>query len=1612
MQQLNLNKTPYHDDWDPAKRFSKILFRPSPIKVQTRELNQVQSIMLDQVEKIGNHLFKEGSVVIPGGLTITNTPIAVKFLLAGGTDFSDLENIPELYLVSKASGTRCRVLELTRVVTEADTMECIMELVDAGNDVNYTFKSDDDLYFNSYDANDVEIRVGYGRILTTSGAIMARMTQGVYYIRGMFLSVDSQTLVVSKTSNTSSHRVGFNVTENIITEDDDPSLYSNAQGTPNAKAPGAHRLRIDLALAAHGYDDVVDDFVELAKVRDGKIQSMVTQSTYNVLEDTLAQRTYEQAGDYNVVVHQLDLREHLKVGDNGGVYTAEEGGDESKMVAVMKPGISYVRGRRVQNLGEERVVIDKARDTDALNNNPVAVPTGNYLTTKTSKGVPVVSKTIRYKLLNAAGVSQGTALCISAERSGSEFRVYMRDIVWTGDRTTLAKISYEEGGVVRFISDLVSNQFTLASSQDLIFELPMFGIRTLVPGGDIDINYTVIRSYRVTLNAQGQGSISAPLGYSFSPEFALYAGAKSDGTVAQVDVSSALSLSGSPVGSALNINLSAGSANMDISIMAVMVRTTATIRTKTLTTATQSLTFTAATVMNLANTDCMELLEVKNSLGVDVTSNFALDGGQRDAGYYVGTLSSKVGALTGVFTVKYAYYAHSAGDFFSVDSYNSTPYQEIPLYTSSSSGMIYGLSDSIDFRPNIVGGVADAEIVRPNTTVILDAEYYLPRIDAVYVAESGVFGVTRGISSNNLVAPTTPNNSMRLYELTIPPYTANIDAVQTKPIDNRRYTMRDIGALEKRIENVEYYTTLSQLESSAMTQQVFDPATGMPRFKNGIAADPFKDFRLIDDLSDDWMGSIDSDNGRLRPYVQQNVIDMGTDWATKDGVVVCKYTVETSVIQNYATTTINVNPYAVFNWAGYIKLNPNTDYWFENYYVAPRIINETINTRGAVKAGSVYGTWRTVSVGERVWAPHGRGGNWYAFRYLTTISERSVVTTTLTDTTTTKMTGEKIVETQVIPYMRPSQVRFTAEGLRPFTRMYPFFTGRNVSAYCQQDGLALGAPLVSNANGVVSGVFNVPRNTTIRFNTGDNVFRLSDNALDSRDKDETRTSAEAVHKSFGKSQGIQKTFVNTRVLGYTVSKGTQTSQTDVVLATWRDPIAESFMVASPREGEYIDSVDVYFSTKSRDVPITMEIREMENGNPAETVVTRKLLNPAQVSVSANSSVATRFTFDFPVFLAAGKEFAIVLLANTQDYNAYIAEMGKKNLLSNEFIAKQPYTGVFFTSSNGSTWTPNQMSDMKFKVNRCRFAAADNVVTFTPKAGPQARPLGSSELSCIKSSATITVYAPGHGLVAGNTVVLAGLTGGCSFTPAELNRSHVVTDSTFSTFKIVLAHTADSNGAIGGDEGTFLGNYLVSMFYASITNTVVEGSSMTLEYRYRDAVSNAMMDWVEFEADTDVFLPTEGIYRQRADFQVRATCRVSPTNPFIAPQIDTDDFTIILNSFGVDPFEDDFRYVTKDIGFDSPCTTAKFYLGALLPSQSSVKLQVKLLRQGDTMDKVAWVDVPSKSALVNDGANFFEYEYDLTTAVNNPFIGLKARLLVRGSRVVPPSFKDFRLIALA
>ena len=70
--QTDLNVFPYYDDYDSNKNFYRVLFRPG-VAVQARELNQLQSILQNQIEKFGDNIFKRGTII--EGCNIVRHPV-------------------------------------------------------------------------------------------------------------------------------------------------------------------------------------------------------------------------------------------------------------------------------------------------------------------------------------------------------------------------------------------------------------------------------------------------------------------------------------------------------------------------------------------------------------------------------------------------------------------------------------------------------------------------------------------------------------------------------------------------------------------------------------------------------------------------------------------------------------------------------------------------------------------------------------------------------------------------------------------------------------------------------------------------------------------------------------------------------------------------------------------------------------------------------------------------------------------------------------------------------------------------------------------------------------------------------------------------------------------------------------------------------------------------------------------------------------------------------------------------------------------------------------------------------------------------------------------------
>ena len=139
------------------------------------------------------------------------------------------------------------------------------------------------------------------------------------------------------------------------------------------------------------------------------------------------------------------------------------------------------------------------------------------------------------------------------------------------------------------------------------------------------------------------------------------------------------------------------------------------------------------------------------------------------------------------------------------------------------------------------------------------------------------------------------------------------------------------------------------------------------------------------------------------------------------------------------------------------------------------------------------------------------------------------------------------------------------------------------------------------------------------------------------------------------------------------------------------------------------------------------------------------------NISDDGSIPTTFKFKSPVYLQAGVEYCMVLMAPyTLNYLAFINRMGETDLITQGLNATQPTLGSLFKSQNNSTWTTSQYEDLKFKLNKAKFVtnAPSSVLLYNAKIRPhrlkRKNPITTfSKRVSVKLGATSqTVYSQG------------------------------------------------------------------------------------------------------------------------------------------------------------------------------------------------------------------------------------------------------------------------------
>lgn len=388
-----------------------------------------------------------------------------------------------------------------------------------------------------------------------------------------------------------------------------------------------------------------------------------------------------------------------------------------------------------------------------------------------------------------------------------------------------------------------------------------------------------------------------------------------------------------------------------------------------------------SSVISLTKCDVQRVIKVTmsgakgvyNATGeTDVTQWFTLNRNSKPDFYDISTITrkSRVVPPSRALKVTFEYFEHSAGDYFSIDSYIGVPYGLIPV--EKHGDITYNLRDCIDYRSRVAdtgvgfsgtGGNVSTPL-SSSSTIQTSYSYYLPRTDVLSISASGAFEYILGQSSLTPTAPQISDGSLQLAIVELKPYTIGDSDVTITPTQHRRYTMSDISLLDNRLSNVEYYVALNELEKKTSSMQIYD-RNGLSRYKNGFIAEPFNSFDVSDVTSPDFKCSIDLASQELRPSHSAEKIPLaepaGTTTSSRKASgyqvtgdwITLPYTEKVLIAQPFATRSENINPFAVFSWNGFAKLTPEKDTWVDTA-VNQNVINVTGSTQRSTMYQYVY----------------------------------------------------------------------------------------------------------------------------------------------------------------------------------------------------------------------------------------------------------------------------------------------------------------------------------------------------------------------------------------------------------------------------------------------------------------------------------------------------------------------------------------------------------------------------------------------------------------------------------------------------------------------------------
>lgn len=535
----DLNVYPYYDDHNVAKNFHRIMFNPSRA-VQARELTQLQTLSQEQIDRFAKHIFKDGSLVGGGGEFHFYSDI--KFIKIKDQDvFSNNINVANLpagtTLVGATTGVEAVVIhKLDGSEAAQNTKTLYIGYTKANGGVNEFSSTEEITSSTGITFKMINSPSSFGK------GFLFEITEGLIFAHSHFIRFDKQIVVVNRYDPQATAKVGFIVSEDIVTSNDDLTLLDPAQGSYNYGAPGADRLKLTATLSVFGVDETPENFTMLFEVQGGVVISKKDKPEYSELRKEFARRTFDESGHYTVNGLGVMIKEHLNTGSNNGAYASGDGGDSTKIAIGVEPGKAYVGGFEYESLVTRWLPADKGTSTRVVQQQPISTNYGNYvivneltgfLNTNTLPEIKIYDtamhriSTLGGSTISPSGSQIGTAsaraIVLESGIPGTpecKWRIYIHDIKMTTGAFANARSLYYNysGSEADFGADLVleSGSAYIKESEfhTAIFSLPTRFNKTIRGIGDvIDNSLTYLRSFNVSIGTNGQFTIDTGSDY-------------------------------------------------------------------------------------------------------------------------------------------------------------------------------------------------------------------------------------------------------------------------------------------------------------------------------------------------------------------------------------------------------------------------------------------------------------------------------------------------------------------------------------------------------------------------------------------------------------------------------------------------------------------------------------------------------------------------------------------------------------------------------------------------------------------------------------------------------------------------------------------------------------------------------------------------------------------------------------------------------------------------------------------------------------------------------------------------------------------------------------------